>query len=53
MSIDCAKDTTAFLRCGEPIDEPSVGYGPFVMNSPQEIRQVVANYQSGKMGHLA
>ena len=45
--------TTALLLCGEPIDEPIVGYGPFVMNSPQEIRQAIADYQSGKMGHLS
>ena len=44
---------TALLLCGEPIDEPIVGYGPFVMNSPQEIRQAIADYQSGKMGHLS
>jgi redox-sensitive bicupin YhaK (pirin superfamily) len=52
ICIACAKDATALLLCGEPIDEPIVGYGPFVMNSPQEIRQAVADYQSGKMGHL-
>ena len=32
---------------------PSWEYGPFVMNSPQEIRQAIADYQSGKMGHLS
>jgi quercetin 2,3-dioxygenase len=53
LSIDCAQDATALLLCGEPIEEPIVGYGPFVMNSPQEIRQAVADYQSGKMGHLS
>ena len=53
ICIDCAQDATALLLCGEPIDEPIVGYGPFVMNSAQEIRQAVADYQSGKMGHLS
>jgi quercetin 2,3-dioxygenase len=52
ICIDCAKDANALLLCGETIDEPLVGYGPFVMNSPQEIRQVVADYQSGTMGHI-
>ncbi len=52
ICIDCAKDATALLLSGEPIDEPIVGHGPFVMNSPQEIRQAMADYQSGKMGHL-
>jgi redox-sensitive bicupin YhaK (pirin superfamily) len=53
ICIDCAQDATALLLCGEPIDEPIVGYGPCVMNSPEEIRQAMADYQSGKMGHLS
>lgn len=51
--IDCIQDATVLLLSGEPIDEPIVGQGPFVMNSPQEIRQAIADYQSGKMGKLA
>jgi redox-sensitive bicupin YhaK (pirin superfamily) len=53
ISIDCAKDATGLLLSGEPIDEPIVGQGPFVMNSPREIRQAMEDYQSGKMGHLS
>ncbi|MGH9856103.1 MAG: pirin family protein [Blastocatellia bacterium] len=53
VSIECVKDTTALLLCGEPIDEPIVGQGPFVMNTSQEIRQAMADYISGKMGHLS
>ncbi|MGZ8445126.1 MAG: pirin family protein [Candidatus Binatia bacterium] len=52
VSIECVNDATALLLCGEPIDEPIVGQGPFVMNSSQEIRQAMADYASGKMGHL-
>ena len=48
-----AKPTTALLLSGEPIDEPIVGQGPFVMNTSQEIRQAMADYRSGKMGHLS
>jgi len=53
ISIESAKDATALLLCGEPINEAIVGQGPFVMNTAQEIRQALADYQSGKMGHLA
>jgi redox-sensitive bicupin YhaK (pirin superfamily) len=52
ICIDGAKDATALLLAGEPIDEPIVGQGPFVMNTPQEIRQAIVDYQSGRMGHL-
>jgi len=53
VSVECVEDTTALLLCGEPIDEPIVGQGPFVMNTSQEIRQAMADYMSGKMGHLS
>jgi redox-sensitive bicupin YhaK (pirin superfamily) len=53
ICIDSAKDVTALLLSGEPIDEPIVGSGPFVMNSAQEIRQAMADYQRGKLGHLS
>jgi hypothetical protein len=52
IGIDCDGDTAALLLCGEPINEPIVGRGPFVMNSAAEIRQAMADYESGKMGHL-
>ena len=53
ISIDSAKGVTALLLSGEPIDERIVGSGPFVMNTPLEIRQAIEDYQSGKMGHLS
>jgi len=37
---------------GEPIDEPVVAHGPFVMNTRDEINKAMADYQSGRMGHL-
>lgn len=52
VSVECVKATTALLLSGEPIAEPIVGTGPFVMNTAEEIRQAMADYQSGKMGHL-
>ena len=53
IRIDSAENVTALLLIGEPIDEPIVGSGPFVMNTDQEIRQAMTDYQSGKMGHLS
>jgi len=45
--------TRALLLAGEPIDEPIVGSGPFVMNTAQEIHQAMADYSAGRMGHLS
>jgi len=53
FTVECREDTTALLLCGEPIDEPVVGQGPFVMNTREEISQAIRDYQSGKMGHLS
>lgn len=52
ICIDHAKNATVLLLCGEPIVEPIVGSGPFVMNTQAEINQAKADYTSGKMGHL-
>lgn len=53
IRIDDAQDASALLLCGEPIGEDIVGQGPFVMNRPEEVRQAIADHQSGRMGHLS
>jgi redox-sensitive bicupin YhaK (pirin superfamily) len=50
--IDEASEARALLLSGEPIHEPIVGMGPFVMNSPGEIRQSMIDFESGRMGRL-
>ena len=42
----------ALLLSGQPLNEPIVGHGPFVMNTPQEIRQAIVDFNSGKFGSM-
>ncbi len=52
VHIDAAADSTLLLLSGVPIAEPIVGYGPFVMNSRQEIETAVDDFQRGKFGRM-
>jgi hypothetical protein len=47
-----SKGARVLVLAGEPIGEPVVAYGPFVMNTPEQIGQAFRDYQSGRMGHL-
>jgi len=42
----------ALLLSGQPLNEPIVGHGPFVMNTMQEIRQAIVDFNSGRFGQM-
>jgi redox-sensitive bicupin YhaK (pirin superfamily) len=52
LSFSAVEDAVVLFLGGEPLNEPIVGYGPFVMNTQEEIRQAFVDYQSGKMGKI-
>ena len=52
INFNISKNFKGLILNSEPIDEPIVSHGPFVMNTKQEIIEAIADYQNGKMGNL-
>lgn len=53
LTFTAMTDSKVLFMGGEPIEEPIVGYGPFVMNTREEIAQAFKDFESGKMGNLS
>lgn len=51
LNLFSAGDSEILVAGGRPLNEPVFSYGPFVMNTEDEIRKCIADYQSGKMGN--
>ena len=49
VRIDAAEEARVLLIAGRPLGEPIAQYGPFVMNTEQEISQAVADYRAGRL----
>lgn len=52
LALEATVESSLMLLAGEPLREPIAHYGPFVMNTREEIEQALLDYQSGRMGHL-
>ncbi|ENT8828139.1 pirin family protein [Proteus mirabilis] len=52
INLEAIEDAIVLYLSGEPINEPVVGYGPFVMNSKDEIRQAIDDFNQGKFGRI-
>ncbi|CNH48734.1 pirin family protein [Yersinia thracica] len=50
--VEANNDAVLLLLSGEPIEEPIIGYGPFVMNTQEQIAEAIADFNSGRFGSM-
>lgn len=53
IALDAQGDAMVLVLTGAPINEPITGYGPFVMNTENEIRAAIDDFNSGRFGQIA
>ncbi|KLT64095.1 pirin family protein [Pedobacter sp. BMA] len=52
IDVEALEDSIILVLSGEPIDEPVVQYGPFLMNTQEEINQALEDYNQGRFGYI-
>jgi redox-sensitive bicupin YhaK (pirin superfamily) len=52
ITLEASGEASLLILSGEPIDEPVVMHGPFVMNTHDEIRQAMVDFQNGRFGTI-
>jgi quercetin 2,3-dioxygenase len=52
VELEATKEAQILLLNGQPLAEPIVQYGPFVMNTEREIREAIVDFSNGKFGEL-
>ncbi len=52
FSFETKSESKVLVMSGEPLNEPIAAYGPFVMNTKEEIRQAIDDFHAGKMGKI-
>ncbi|MNT86870.1 hypothetical protein D3C72_2272120 [compost metagenome] len=53
LLLEAQTEVSVLLLSGEPLDEPIVGYGPFVMNSEAEIAEAFEDFKAGRFGQMS
>ncbi|KIA95451.1 short-chain dehydrogenase [Pedobacter kyungheensis] len=52
IEVEALEDSVILMLSGEPLNEPIVQYGPFLMNTEAEIHQAIEDYNQGRFGYL-
>lgn len=52
ITVEAKENSILLVMSGEPLNEPIAQYGPFLMNTQEQIREAIADYNEGKFGYL-